>query len=85
MAMKKPVVAPRVPGVVEVAKDGIHVLLYDPSSPLDLAKKILKLAGDPSLRESIAVNASKLVKKYTYRYRAYRIVKVIRCTCLAHA
>jgi len=58
-----PVVVTKVGGVVENIQDGLTGLLCEPMDPADMAEKILRYAEDPELREKVAANASKYVKK----------------------
>ena len=53
MARRVPVVATAVGGIPEVITDGIDGLLVPPADPPALAGAIVRLLGDPSLRERI--------------------------------
>ena len=74
MAAKRPVLAP---SGMEMIKDGINVLSFDPTSPEDLASKIEALLGDPVMQEKLSINAFKDVMKYTYEKRAKKILGTI--------
>lgn len=61
-----PCVATRVGGVVDIIEDGVTGFLCEPSSPQDMARKILALYRDERLRNAMAKNARKSVEeKYT--------------------
>lgn len=53
MAMERPVVATSVGAIPEVVEDGVTGLLVPPGDPQALARAILRLAGDPALRERL--------------------------------
>lgn len=53
-AMRKPVIASRVGGLPELVQDGVTGLLVPPDDPPALAGAILRLLGDPALREKLA-------------------------------
>ena len=54
MAASRPVVATRVGGIPQVIEDGHNGLLISPHDPAGLAKAILTLMEDSTLRESVA-------------------------------
>jgi hypothetical protein len=54
MACKRAVVAPKRETVQMVAENGREALLFEPGDPIDLARKVLRLLGEPVLRERIA-------------------------------
>ena len=54
MACRRAVVAPRRDTIEMVVENGREALLFEPGDPIDLAKKILRLLGEPLLRERIA-------------------------------
>lgn len=49
-----PVVGVRSGGITDIIADGQSGLLAEPDDPADLARVILKMLGDPSLRERLA-------------------------------
>jgi glycosyltransferase involved in cell wall biosynthesis len=51
MAMKIPVVATEIMGVPELVDDGVSGLLVPPARPDELAKALVRLLGEPALRE----------------------------------
>jgi len=54
MAASRPVVATRVGGIPQVIEDGHNGLLVSPHDPAGLAKAIITLMEDSTLRESVA-------------------------------
>ena len=54
MACRRAVIAPRRPSVLEVINDGEDGLLFEPGSPDDLARVILKLLDERAFREIVA-------------------------------
>jgi len=54
MACKRAVVAPRRESVQLVVDGGREALLFEPGDPIDLARKVLRLLGEPLLRDRIA-------------------------------
>lgn len=64
MTMKKPVIATDIEENREVIDDGKEGLLIKPESPEGMAKAIIKLLENRKLREKLAENAYKRVKKY---------------------
>lgn len=63
MACKRAVVAPRRETVQLVADSGREALLFEPGDPIDLARKVLRLLGEPLLRERIAANGYDRVRR----------------------
>lgn len=54
MACKRAVVAPRRETVTMVVENSREALLFEPGDPIDLARKVLRLIGEPALRDRIA-------------------------------
>lgn len=54
MACKRAVVAPKRETVSMVVENGREALLFEPGDPIDLARKVLRLLGEPALRDRIA-------------------------------
>jgi glycosyltransferase involved in cell wall biosynthesis len=54
MACKRAVVAPKRETIQMVAENGREVLMFEPGDPIDLARKVLRLIGEPVLRDRIA-------------------------------
>jgi glycosyltransferase involved in cell wall biosynthesis len=63
MACKRPVVAPRRETVAQVVENNREALLFEPGDPIDLARKVLRLLGEPLLRDRIATNAYERVRR----------------------
>ena len=63
IAMKKPVITADTPAARELFADGKNILFCKIANPQDLAKKILKVRNNPSLREKVAENAYQLFNK----------------------
>lgn len=63
LACKRPVVAPRRETVAQVVENNREVLLFEPGDPIDLARKVLRLLGEPQLRNRIAQNAYDRVRR----------------------
>jgi glycosyltransferase involved in cell wall biosynthesis len=53
MALRRPVVAAAVGGILEVITDGLDGLLVPPADPAALAAAVVRLIRDPGLRERI--------------------------------
>jgi glycosyltransferase involved in cell wall biosynthesis len=67
--LKKPLVTTTVGGLPEVCHDSVTGILVPPSSPEEVAKAVLKLAGDATLRKKMGSAAYDLVtQKYTLRH-----------------
>lgn len=62
MAASKPVVATRVGGIPQVIQDGSNGLLVSPHDPAGLAKAIITLIKDSTLRESVAREGHRTVE-----------------------
>jgi glycosyltransferase involved in cell wall biosynthesis len=54
MALRVPVIAPRLAGIPELIEDGVSGFMFHPADWNDLAVKLVKLARDPDLRERFA-------------------------------
>jgi hypothetical protein len=63
MACKRAIVAPRRETVAQVVENNREALLFEPGDPIDLARKVLRLLGEPMLRERIAQNAYERVRR----------------------
>jgi len=78
MLARKPIVAPRNPGVTEVLRDGDNALLFNPSDPADMADKMRQLLDNPKLGRRLAEKAySDALGNYTYRMRARKIKSIL--------
>jgi glycosyltransferase involved in cell wall biosynthesis len=63
MACRRPIVAPRRETVVQVVENNREALLFEPGDPVDLARKVLRLLGEPLLRDRLAQNAYERVRR----------------------
>ncbi|HLL25668.1 MAG TPA: glycosyltransferase family 4 protein, partial [Kofleriaceae bacterium] len=63
MACRRAIVAPRRETVAQVVENNREALLFEPGDPIDLARKVLRLIGEPMLRERIAQNAYERVRR----------------------
>jgi glycosyltransferase involved in cell wall biosynthesis len=63
MACKRAIVAPRRDTVQLVAENAREALLFEPGDPVDLARKVLRLIGEPMLRDRIANAAYERVRR----------------------
>ncbi len=63
MACKRAIVAPRRDSVQLVAENAREALLFEPGDPIDLARKVLRLLGEPILRDRLAAAAYDRVRR----------------------
>src|SRR6185369_10158268 len=63
MACRRAVVAPRRETLSHVVENHREALLFEPGDPIDLARKVLRLLGEPLLRERLAQNAYERVRR----------------------
>jgi hypothetical protein len=63
MACRRAMVAPRRTTIQLVVENGREALLFEPGDPVDLARKVLRLIGEPLLRERIANAAYDRVRR----------------------
>lgn len=63
MACKRAIVAPKRETVSMVVDNGREALLFEPGDPIDLARKVLRLIGEPVLRERIASSGYERVRR----------------------
>ena len=75
MACRRAIVAPKRETVTQVVEHGREALLFEPGDPLDLARKVLRLLGEPALRERIAANAYERVRREHTASAARRAVR----------
>ncbi|HEX5063976.1 MAG TPA: glycosyltransferase family 4 protein, partial [Kofleriaceae bacterium] len=62
MACRRAIVAPRRNTVQLVVENGREALLFEPGDPVDLARKVLRLLGEPQLRDRLANAAYERVR-----------------------
>ncbi len=63
MACKRPIVAPRRETVQQVVENGRDALLFEPGDPIDLARKVLRLLGEPDFGRQLAAHAYDRVRR----------------------
>jgi glycosyltransferase involved in cell wall biosynthesis len=63
MACRRAIVAPRRETLAHVVENNREALLFEAGDPIDLARKVLRLVGEPLLRERIAQNAYERVRR----------------------
>jgi glycosyltransferase involved in cell wall biosynthesis len=63
MACRRAVVAPRRETLAHVVENNREALLFEPGDPIDLARKALRLIGEPLLRDRLAHNAYERVRR----------------------
>ena len=63
MACRRAIVAPRRETLAQVVENNREALLFEAGDPIDLARKVLRLIGEPLLRERIAQNAYERVRR----------------------
>ena len=63
MACRCAIVAPRRETVNVVVENNHEALLFEPGDPVDLARKVLRLLGEPALREKLSKNAYERVRR----------------------
>ncbi|MBN1389943.1 MAG: glycosyltransferase family 4 protein [Candidatus Thermoplasmatota archaeon] len=76
---ERPVIATAAGGTPELIEDGENGILLPPREPKAFAEAILRLAGDPGLREKLGRNGRKFLKKLpTWDDLASDILEVYR-------
>jgi glycosyltransferase involved in cell wall biosynthesis len=63
MACRRAIVAPRRETLAHVVENNREALLFEPGDPVDLARKVLRLLGEPLLRERISQSAYERVRR----------------------
>ncbi len=75
MSVGLPVIATPVGGIPDFLEDGKTGLFCKVGDPEDIARKILLIFNDNSLRQSIVVNAKRLIKeRYTWEIVAQKFI-----------
>jgi len=77
MAAEKPIVATRLPTVMEVLFDGVNAILTEPDNPAALAQAIQRIVQDPAFARKISKKAREDVNSYTWERRAGKILEFI--------
>jgi len=75
MACKRAVVAPRRETVQMVVENNREALLFEPGDPIDLARKCLRLIGEPALRDKIAAAGYERVRREWTASAARRAIR----------
>ncbi|NVB85132.1 MAG: glycosyltransferase [Kofleriaceae bacterium] len=63
MACRRAIVAPKRETVQMVVENAREALLFEPGDPIDLARKVLRLIGEPLLRDRLAAAAYDRVRR----------------------
>jgi glycosyltransferase involved in cell wall biosynthesis len=66
MACGKPVVATKVGGIPELVRDGVDGILVEAGDEDALAKSIIRLLGDPSLRKRMGEAGMARVAQFSW-------------------
>lgn len=83
-AMGKAVIAPRVPPVLEVLREGETGLLIDPGDSAAMAACILRLARDPALRKRLGgAGRAEVLARHTWSRNAQAILDAFQRRCVA--
>lgn len=79
----KAVVAPRLPNLEEILKDGENALLFDDKRPGAFEEALARLCDDAALRSRLGEGARRCIQEqgFTWRNNAQRIVALF-ATCL---
>jgi len=77
MAAEKPILATRLPSVMEVLVDGENAVLAEPDNPGELARGIKRIIEDKEFSQRIGRRARQDVLHYTWEKRAQKIVHFI--------
>jgi len=75
MACRRAIVAPRRDTVAMVVENGRDALIYEPGDPIDLARKITQLLGEPELRAKLAAAGYDRVRRELTASAARRAVR----------
>jgi glycosyltransferase involved in cell wall biosynthesis len=77
MAAAKPVVAPALPNIMEIIKDGETGLLFPPGNVEAMASHVLRLIAAPEQRRVLGEAArSEVLAKYTWEANARRLTQI---------
>lgn len=63
MACRRAVVAPKRETLAHIVEHNREALLFEPGDPIDLARKVLRLIGEPLLRDRLAQQAYERVRR----------------------
>ncbi len=78
LAMGLPVVASRLPSMMEIFKERVNCLFFTPEDPKDLANKIKILLKDKSLCMNISKNNLNKSKEYSWENRSKKLINFIK-------
>jgi glycosyltransferase involved in cell wall biosynthesis len=79
MAMAKPIIASGVGQIGDVIHDGVNGVLMKEGDHIDLAEKILALAGNAALRERLGAAARRdAIGKYSWQQNAQRVIDAVQ-------
>jgi glycosyltransferase involved in cell wall biosynthesis len=76
MACGTPVIASKAPAMPEIIGDA--GLMFDPNDPEDIARAIMQLHDDPSLRDSLAARGLERIKLFRWRTTAEKTLELYR-------
>jgi glycosyltransferase involved in cell wall biosynthesis len=77
LALGKAVIAPKVEPVLEVLRDGETGLLIEPGDAPAMARQLLRLAGDPALRERLGrAGREYVLSNHTWAQNAQTILDI---------
>ena len=77
MACARPLIASNMPIVRELVREDIDALLFSPSDPEDLARKVWMLLSDLGLSQRLAASASeRVLTKFTWHEAQKKLLKV---------
>lgn len=78
MAAGRPILAPALPVLGEVLRDGENALLCEPEDLTSWERALRRLQNDPALCEQLAAQArSELVERYTWENRARTLMRIL--------
>ena len=78
MAAGKPIIATKLPSIMEVLRDGENAVLAEPDNTESLAQGIQRLIDQPELSRRLGRQAREDVLDYTWAKRAQRILQFMR-------
>ena len=87
LALGKAIVAPALPNIEEVLRDGHNALLFDAADPAAFGRALTRLANDAALRAHLAVGARATIDELglTWQRNAARVAQLFRDLCQSAA
>ncbi len=82
MAAGRPVVAPSLGDLPALLEWGRAGMLYRPESVRDLARTLVRLIENPTLRHSLGEEAARAVRAHTWRHRAASVLSLVQAGSL---